>query len=104
MICEFYLIYCRSKTTTPEQYAKLVTLKSGKLDMATAYSKRPKEEVLAFWEEVRVELNSLGPPTKDGIAWKKVCMAECTYVCVAFIKYVFICRFGLTGSAISRKS
>lgn len=41
-------------------------------DIASGYYQKSKEEVQAFWEEVTVALNSIGPPTKTGVAWKKV--------------------------------
>lgn len=47
-----------------------------KPDLAGGYQQRPKEEVAAFWEEAAVTLNSMGPPTKTAVAWKKVSYIE----------------------------
>lgn len=74
LICEFYFIYYRSKTTTPAQYEKLVAFMATNTDIAGGFHTRPKETIQAFWEEVRCELNAIGPPSKDVNAWKKECM------------------------------
>ncbi|XP_018804406.1 PREDICTED: uncharacterized protein LOC108978528, partial [Bactrocera latifrons] len=40
--------------------------------MAQGFTKCPKEEVAAFWNNMAQELNSVGPPIKDISSWKKV--------------------------------
>lgn len=67
-------VLLRSKHTTPQQYEKLVSLMATQKELAGGYCTKPKEEVAAFWEETALVLNSLGPPTKNGTLWKKVCM------------------------------
>lgn len=61
-----------SKTTNAKQYEKLVSLLEQNPDIAQGFSKRGKENVNSFWENCTRELNFLGPPTKDGSAWRKV--------------------------------
>ncbi|XP_067622007.1 uncharacterized protein [Eurosta solidaginis] len=62
----------RSKTTTQLQYETLAYLMTTKRDIAQGLTRRPKEEVQAFLEEVARALNALGPPSKDGNTWRKV--------------------------------
>ncbi|XP_055913939.1 uncharacterized protein LOC129947424 [Eupeodes corollae] len=61
-----------AKTTNKAQYERLYELMSERADLAQGYTKLPKEEVQNFWEKVKGELNSLGPPLKDASIWRKV--------------------------------
>ncbi|XP_029409084.2 uncharacterized protein LOC105231785 [Bactrocera dorsalis] len=61
-----------SKTTTPQQYVKLAEIMEKKPDIANGFHKGPKEDLQAFWQEVASNLNALGPPSKDSLAWRKV--------------------------------
>ncbi|XP_055920269.1 uncharacterized protein LOC129951899 [Eupeodes corollae] len=62
----------QAKTTNKAQYERLYELMSERADLAQGYTKLPKEEVQNFWEKVKGELNSLGPPLKDASIWRKV--------------------------------
>ncbi|XP_050339681.1 uncharacterized protein LOC126766008 [Bactrocera neohumeralis] len=57
--------------TTKQQFALMVELLQQKPEMAQGFTKFPKEEAAAFWNNMAQELNSVGPPTKDISSWKK---------------------------------
>ncbi|XP_018804407.1 PREDICTED: uncharacterized protein LOC108978529 [Bactrocera latifrons] len=66
--------------TTKQQYALMVELLQQKPEMAQGFTKYPKEEVAAFWNNKAQELNSLGLPIKDISSWKKVWLDWKAYI------------------------
>ncbi|XP_055912673.1 uncharacterized protein LOC129946485 [Eupeodes corollae] len=69
-----------SKTTNKQQHNKLYEALSRKPDIAKGYTKRTKEEINLFWEELKTDLNLLGPPIKDAGTWRKVWLDWKAYV------------------------
>ncbi|XP_055641281.1 uncharacterized protein LOC129778416 [Toxorhynchites rutilus septentrionalis] len=59
----------KSKSTNKDQYSRLVDLLEEQPDIAKGFAKC---NASPYWNSVAAELNSLGPPTKDSTAWKKV--------------------------------
>ncbi|XP_050340723.1 uncharacterized protein LOC126767189, partial [Bactrocera neohumeralis] len=66
--------------TTKQQYALMVELLQQKPEMAQGFTKCPKEEVAAVWNNMAQELNSVGPPIKDISSWKKVWLDWKAYI------------------------
>ncbi|XP_018786014.1 PREDICTED: uncharacterized protein LOC108967189 [Bactrocera latifrons] len=58
----------------------MVELLQQKPEMAQGFTKCPKEEVAAFWNNMAQELNSVGPPFKHISSWKKVCLDWKAYI------------------------
>ncbi|XP_039968635.1 uncharacterized protein LOC120780422 [Bactrocera tryoni] len=58
----------------------MVELLQQKPEMAQSFTKCPKEEVAAFWNNMAQELNSVGPPIKDISSWKKVWLDWKAYI------------------------
>ncbi|XP_055905759.1 uncharacterized protein LOC129941212 [Eupeodes corollae] len=66
--------------TNRAQFQRLFEMLQEKPEIAQGYSKIPKEEINAFWEQVKTELNSSGPPSKDATAWRKVWLDWKAYI------------------------
>ncbi|XP_055373509.1 uncharacterized protein LOC129606905 [Condylostylus longicornis] len=66
--------------TTNSQYQNLINILSDRQDIAHGITRRNKDELGTFWVYVATELNQLGPPTKDPIAWRKVWSDYKSYV------------------------
>ncbi|XP_054730976.1 uncharacterized protein LOC129239489 [Anastrepha obliqua] len=66
------LIFFRKRTTTREQFKGLISRMKEHPDIAKNFTRSAPNEVEQFWESVREELNSLGPPSKSISEWKKV--------------------------------
>ncbi|XP_017469218.1 PREDICTED: uncharacterized protein LOC108361166 [Rhagoletis zephyria] len=60
------------RTTTREQFKCLVSKMKEHPDIAKNFTKNAPDLVERFWESVREELNSIGPPSKTIAEWKKV--------------------------------
>ena len=62
------------KITTPEQFEKLVCFMEKHSDLVTgAFSKMgAKKNSSELWEDLKICLNSIGPPVRDEEGWKKV--------------------------------
>ncbi|XP_050339141.1 uncharacterized protein LOC126765576 [Bactrocera neohumeralis] len=58
----------------------MVELLQQKPKMAQGFTKCPKEEVAAFWNNMAQELNSVGPPIKDISSSKKVWLDWKAYI------------------------
>ncbi|XP_039970170.1 uncharacterized protein LOC120782085 [Bactrocera tryoni] len=58
----------------------MVELLQQKPEMAQGFTKCPKEEVAAFWNNMAQELSSVGPPIKDISSWKKVWLDWKAYI------------------------
>ncbi|XP_054745392.1 uncharacterized protein LOC129249786 [Anastrepha obliqua] len=58
------------RTTTREQFKGLISRMKER--PAKKFTRSSPNEVEQFWESVREELNSLGPPSKSISEWKKV--------------------------------
>ncbi|XP_055904992.1 uncharacterized protein LOC129940627 [Eupeodes corollae] len=66
--------------TNKTQYQRLLDLLQENPEIAQGYTKATKEEVAAFWDTVKEELNSLGPPLKDASSWRKVWLDWKAYI------------------------
>ncbi|XP_067614614.1 uncharacterized protein [Eurosta solidaginis] len=59
-------------TTSRDQFKCLVSKMKEHPDIAKNFTRNATNEVEQFWEGVRDDLNSLGPPSKTIAEWKKV--------------------------------
>ncbi|XP_055838228.1 uncharacterized protein LOC129906465 [Episyrphus balteatus] len=69
-----------TSSTTKNQMETLVGFMEKNPDIASGYTKKSKEEVTSFWQTVERELNSIGPPIKSILEWKKVWTDKRKYI------------------------
>ncbi|XP_058810959.1 uncharacterized protein LOC131675836 [Topomyia yanbarensis] len=54
----------------------MVQLLDAKPDIAKGFVRGNSASSVSFWDDLAAELNSLGPPSRDGTGWKKVIVAK----------------------------
>ncbi|XP_055640365.1 uncharacterized protein LOC129777847 [Toxorhynchites rutilus septentrionalis] len=59
----------KNKTTTKNQFERIVLLLEQEPDIAKGFSRGNSGP---YWDDLAAEVNSLGPPIRDGSGWKKV--------------------------------